>query len=366
MSNQNKYRILFAGGGTGGHLFPAIAVAQKIREMKPEADILFVGTKSKIEGRVVPQMGFNFRSIWIKGFSRKFNVENLLFPIKLFVSIVQSLLISLKFKPIVSVGSGGYVSGPALWGAHMMGSQIVLLEQNSFPGKTTKLLEKYAKEIHLSFESSLKYFRNTEKCFVTGNPIRVNIKLTDKKIALNQYSLTEVKKTIAILGGSLGARSLNEAVVSSLSELLNNNVQIIWQAGNNYLGEFKKYESENVKVFGFIDDIGSIYSAADLIIARAGATTIAEITNLGLASMLVPSPNVAENHQYYNAKSLSEKNATILLEDKNLSEKFSSEVIRILNDEVILFSLRIESKKLGKSNAAELIAQRVISLAEVN
>jgi UDP-N-acetylglucosamine--N-acetylmuramyl-(pentapeptide) pyrophosphoryl-undecaprenol N-acetylglucosamine transferase len=364
--NQNPYRILFAGGGTGGHLFPAIAVAQKIREIKPEADILFVGTKTKIEGKVVPESGFNFRSIWIKGFSRKFNLENILFPLKLFVSIIQSLLISIKFKPTVSVGSGGYVSGPALWAANLLGSKLVLLEQNSFPGKTTKLLEKYAREIHLSFESSLKHFQNKDKCFVTGNPVRVDIKLFDKKKALEYFGFSESKKTIAIIGGSLGAKSLNEIVASTLSELLKNDIQIIWQAGNNYLTDYKKYESDQVKLFSFIDDMAKVYSAADLIIARAGATTIAEITTLGLASLLIPSPNVAENHQYYNAKSLSDQNAAILLEDKYLMEEFLIKVKSILNDEGGLVALRANSKKLGKSDATEVIAKRVISLAKAN
>jgi UDP-N-acetylglucosamine--N-acetylmuramyl-(pentapeptide) pyrophosphoryl-undecaprenol N-acetylglucosamine transferase len=366
LSNQDTYRFLFAGGGTGGHLFPAIAVAQKIREIRPEANILFVGTKTKIEGTVVPKLGFDFRSIWIKGFSRKFNLENLLFPLKLFVSVVQSLFISLKFKPKVSIGSGGYVSGPALWAAHLLGSKLVLLEQNSFPGKTTKLLEKYSHEIHLSFESSLKHFQNKDKCFITGNPVRVDIKLFDKKKAQEHFGFSESKKVIAVIGGSLGAKSLNEAVASSVNDLQNNNIQIIWQVGKNYLNEYKKYESAMVKVFAFIDDISKVYSAADLIIARAGATTIAEITTLGLASLLVPSPNVAENHQYYNAKSLSDHSAAVLLEDKSLSNRFFIEVKRILHDEVLLTELRTESKKLGKPNAVDVIAHRVISLAEAN
>ena len=160
MSNaQGKYRFLFAGGGTGGHLFPAVAVAEQIREMKPDADILFIGTKDKIEGKVVPKLGFKFKSIWIKGFSRKINFENLLFPVKLFVSMIQSLLINISFKPKVAIGSGGYVSGPAIWAASFMGAKIILIEQNSYPGVTTRLLERYASEIHLSFQESKKYLR---------------------------------------------------------------------------------------------------------------------------------------------------------------------------------------------------------------
>jgi UDP-N-acetylglucosamine--N-acetylmuramyl-(pentapeptide) pyrophosphoryl-undecaprenol N-acetylglucosamine transferase len=174
-SAKNKYRFLFAGGGTGGHLFPAVAVAEKIRDLIPDADIMFVGTKSKIEGSLVPKLGFKFKPIWIKGFARKLNFENLLFPLKLFVSIFQSIFININFRPKVAIGSGGYVAGPAIFGSNLIGAKIILLEQNSYPGVTTRLLEKYADEIHISFEDSKKYFKNKEKVFLTGNPVRENL-----------------------------------------------------------------------------------------------------------------------------------------------------------------------------------------------
>jgi UDP-N-acetylglucosamine--N-acetylmuramyl-(pentapeptide) pyrophosphoryl-undecaprenol N-acetylglucosamine transferase len=195
MHAKTPFRFLFAGGGTGGHLFPSIAVAEKIRKMLPDSEIMFVGTRSKIEGRIVPRLGFKFSPIWIKGFSRKLNFENLLFPLKLGISLVQSLLINFRFKPMVAIGSGGYVSGPAIWGASVVGAKIILLEQNSYPGITTRLLEKYASEIHLSFEDSKKYFKHKNKLNLTGNPVRESLTRGDREDALKHFGLNPLNKT---------------------------------------------------------------------------------------------------------------------------------------------------------------------------
>ena len=240
MSNvQSKYKFLFAGGGTGGHLFPAVAVAEQIRELKPEADILFIGTKDRIEGRVVPKLGFKFKSIWIKGFSRKINFENLLFPLKLFVSLIQSLIINISFKPKVAIGSGGYVAGPAIWAASVMGAKVILLEQNSYPGVTTRLLERYANEVHLSFEESKKYLRKEKIHHFTGNPVRKNLGRMEKAEALKRFELFVEKKTLLILGGSLGAKTINETMSENIKYFVENNIQVIWQTGKNYFERFK-------------------------------------------------------------------------------------------------------------------------------
>ena len=238
-----QYRFLFAGGGTGGHLFPAVAVAEKIKSILPEADILFVGTKSKIEGRVVPKLGFKFKPIWIKGFSRKFTLENILFPLKLIVSIVQSIFINMKFKPQVAIGSGGYVSGPAIYGSSIMGAKIILLEQNSYPGVTTRLLEKKSKEIHISFEDSKKYFKDKEKLFLTGNPVRESLTKINKEQALKEFGFSSSKKTLFILGGSLGAYTLNEAAAASIKKIEENGLQVIWQTGKNYFEKYKNFKT---------------------------------------------------------------------------------------------------------------------------
>ena len=363
---QTKYRFLFAGGGTGGHLFPAIAVAEQIREMKPDAEILFIGTKDKIEGKVVPGLGFKFKSIWIKGFARKINLENLLFPLKLFVSVIQSLLINISFKPRVALGSGGYVAGPAIWAASVMGSKIILLEQNSYPGVTTRLLERFADEVHLSFETSKKYLRREKIHRLTGNPVRKNLGRIEKMIALEKFGLSGEKKTLLVLGGSLGAKSINKVMSDSVKIMEENNIQVIWQTGKNYYEQFENMRSEKVKVYDFIEDMNSVYSACDLLLARAGATTIAELLNLGIPSILVPSPNVAENHQYYNAKSLCDNNAAILIEDKNLKDELVQTVLNLINSEKKLDELKSKALGLAKPDAAQIIAQNAIKFAEAS
>ena len=363
---QTKYRFLFAGGGTGGHLFPAIAVAEQIREIKPDADILFIGTKDKIEGRVVPKLGFKFKSIWIKGFSRKIKLENLLFPLKLVVSTIQSLLINFSFKPRVAIGSGGYVAGPAIWAASVMGSRVILLEQNSYPGVTTRLLERFADEVHLSFTASKKYLRREKIQHLTGNPVRKNLGRMEKSEALEKFGLSGEKKTLLVLGGSLGAKTVNEVMAANLKILEENEIQVIWQTGKNYYKQFKSMNSDKVKVYDFLEDMNSAYSACDLLLARAGATTIAELLNIGIPSILVPSPNVAENHQYYNAKSLSDNEAAILIEDKNLSDEFVPTVLDVFNSEKKLNELKNKALELARPNAAQVIAQNAIKFAEAS
>ncbi len=363
---KNPYRFLIAGGGTGGHLFPAVAVAEQLRLLVPDADILFVGTKSKIEGRIVPQLGYKFKSIWIKGFSRTFNLENLLFPLKILVSVVQSIYINMKFKPKVSIGSGGYVSGPAIFGSSVMGAKIILIEQNSYPGVTTRLLQKYANEIHLSFEDSKKYFNDKEKLFLTGNPVRSSLKLMNREEALKIFDLSSSFKTLLVLGGSLGARSINKAVADAIARFKEKEIQVIWQTGSNYYDEFKNLSSNLVGVFPFIEKMNAAYSACDLLLARAGATTIAEILALGIPSILVPSPNVAENHQYFNAKSLAVNNAAILIEDKNINEELVKKAFSTIYDDQKLNELKKNALLLAKPNAAEVIAKNAIKLAAVN
>jgi UDP-N-acetylglucosamine--N-acetylmuramyl-(pentapeptide) pyrophosphoryl-undecaprenol N-acetylglucosamine transferase len=361
---QSKYRFLFAGGGTGGHLFPAVAVAEQIREMKPEADIIFIGTKDRIEGRVVPKLGFKFKSIWIKGFSRKINFENILFPLKLFVSLIQSLLINISFKPKVAIGSGGYVAGPAIWAASVMGAKIILIEQNSYPGVTTRLLEKYANEVHLSFQESKKYLRKENIHHLTGNPVRKNLGRMEKPEALKIFGLSGEKKTLLVLGGSLGAKTINEVMSESIKIFEENNIQVIWQTGKSYFEQFKTMNSANIKVYDFIEDMNAAYSACDLLLARAGATTIAELLNLGIPAILAPSPNVAENHQYFNAKSLIDNQAAILIEDKDLKKDLAKSVLDALNSEKLLSDLKMNALAMAKPDAAKVIAQNAIKFAE--
>lgn len=361
---ENKYRFLFAGGGTGGHIFPAIAVAEQIRALKPEAEILFVGTKTRIEATAVPKAGFKFKSIWIKGFARKFNLENILFPLKVMVSMCQSLLINMKFKPRVAIGSGGYVSGPAVWGASVMGAKVILLEQNSYPGVTTRLLERKASQIHISFEESKKYLRKKELAILTGNPVRSSLHLMDRKDALNYFGLKPERKTLLILGGSLGAGTVNKAVESALENLVNAGIQVIWQTGKNYFDSYSHIKKEGIWLNPFIDNMSAAFSACDLLVSRAGATTIAELSSLGLAAILVPSPNVAANHQYHNAKALSDKGAALLITDDNIRNDLTKAVTEVIFDDSKLNTLKEKIRQFGKPDAAYIIANNAIKLAE--
>lgn len=364
MSNSGKYRFLFAGGGTGGHLFPAIAVAQKIQQLKPEADIIFVGTKGKIEATAVPAHGYKFKAIWIKGFSRKSIADNLLLPLRLIVSMVQSIVISMGFKPRVAIGSGGYVSGPAIWGASVMGAKILLMEQNSYPGVTTRLLERYSKEVYLGFEDSKKYLRSKEKLKVVGNPVRESLNLKDKSEAVLQFSLSAEKKTVLVLGGSLGAGMINKTIAENIQYFKSKDIQLIWQTGKNYFEEYKNLKQDGIWISAFIDEMNYAYSACDLLITRAGATTIAEIAAMGIPAVLIPSPNVAENHQYFNAKSLSDNDAAVLIEEKKIKEEFIKTIDLLITDSEKLNKIKNNCKALGKANAAEIIARNAIKYAE--
>lgn len=376
MNNQNKYCFLFAGGGTGGHLFPALSVAIEVRKKMPDSKIVFVGNKNKIEGKVVPKNGFAFESIWIKGFARKLTLSNLLFPIKLFVSLIQSLIICFKYKPNVAIGSGGYVSGPAIWAASKFGAKIVLLEQNSFPGVTSKILEKYAEEIHISFSDSKKYFKNQDKVILSGNPFIVPNQLVAKEEVYERFNLTPNKKTIIAVGGSLGAKTINDGVLKLISLIIKEDLQLIWQCGNIYLNEYSKLLDEalnklagmsflhkNIVILPFIEKMTEVYAIADLVIARSGATTIAELSAFGKASILIPSPNVAENHQYLNAKSISDSNGCVLIKDDEVDKILVSSVETLIKDDVRLNILKSNISTFAKPDAANSISDRIITLA---
>jgi UDP-N-acetylglucosamine--N-acetylmuramyl-(pentapeptide) pyrophosphoryl-undecaprenol N-acetylglucosamine transferase len=366
MKKKSIYRFLFAGGGTGGHLYPALSVAQKVRQLKPESEIIFIGNKNKIESKVVPEYGFDFKSIWISGISRQITLSNLLFPIKLLVSMIQSLFIIIKFKPRTAIGSGAYVSGPPIWTSWLMGAKIILLEQNSYPGLTNRLLEKKASEIHLTFEESKKYFRQEEKLRVTGSPIRVDLKIINRNEAARKFGLDPAKKILLILGGSGGAGTINTVIKKIFPELNENGIQIIWQTGKNYYDHYKNAANELMKIFPFINDMTSAFSACDLIVARSGASTIAEVSMLGLPVIFVPSPFVAANHQMLNAKTICDSNAALMVEDKDIDNKLLETILATIFDEKKLEMLRNEIKKFSKPDAVKIIAENAIKLAELN
>jgi UDP-N-acetylglucosamine--N-acetylmuramyl-(pentapeptide) pyrophosphoryl-undecaprenol N-acetylglucosamine transferase len=272
----------------------------------------------------------------------------------------------MKFKPKVAIGTGGYVAGPVIWASSVMGSKVILIEPNSYPGITTRLLEKYADEVHISFEYTKKYLRRQDILKLTGNPVRSSLKIYDKKNALKKFDLSESKKTLLIIGGSLGANPINKAIEKNLNDLLKNQIQLIWQVGKNYFADYSKYQTSECKVFAFIENMDEAFSACDLVVARAGASTISEIALLGLPAVLIPSPNVAENHQYHNAKALADGHAVILIEDKNVEKELFDTVTKTLSDEGLLNELKINIKKFAKPEASYQIAKSAISYIDYN
>ncbi|MCF8412190.1 MAG: undecaprenyldiphospho-muramoylpentapeptide beta-N-acetylglucosaminyltransferase [Melioribacteraceae bacterium] len=360
---DSKYRFLFAGGGTGGHIFPIIAVAEKVRELLPNSEILFVGTANKIESEVVPKAGFNYKSIWISGFIRGEVFQNLMLLLKVPISLIQSFMIVRKLKPGVAVGSGAYVSAPIIKVAALTGSKIVLLEQNYLPGISNKLLQNDASEIHTTFEESIKFFKDKSKVRATGNPIRSELKLIDKNEAKVKLGFNPAAKLILVMGGSGGSFFINETIKKILPQLVSLKIQVNWQTGNRYYESYKLAGNESVKIYPFFENLVDVYSAADLVIARAGSTTLTELSVLGLPTILVPSPNVAGDHQRKNARSLEEKNAVEVIEEKDLSSNLFELISNTISNNEVLEELKENIKHFAKKDAAETIAKRVIELA---
>ena len=364
-------RAIFAGGGTGGHLFPAIAIADEVKKLDTGAEILFIGTKDKIEARVVPQCGYAFRTIWISGFHRKFRIDNFLFPLKVIISFMQSRSIIQKYKPDVVIGTGGYVSGPVLRAAVSMKIPTLIQEQNSYPGVTTRMLAERVDELHLTFESSKKYFSRKDRVFVSGNPTRNVLENVDlvKASAYFGFDREQKNKTLFVVGGSLGARSINEAVQRHLDKLIKNGFRILWQTGKEYFSEAllaaKKYSSNMISVHQFIDSMDYAYAVADLVVCRAGATTLAELTRLGKPAILVPYPHAAANHQVENARSLAERGAAEILYDAEVSERLLQCVLAVSEDKRLL-QMSAQSRKLGKPGAAKKIAEHILALSKLS
>lgn len=356
-------RILLAAGGTGGHVYPAIAIATAIQEKNKNAQILFVGTKKHMEWEAVPKAGFKITNIWISGFQRRFTLKNILFPLKLIVSFFQSIAILNKFKPNVIISCGGYVAGPIGWVAAKMGVKIIIQEQNSFPGVTNRLLAKYAEKIYVAFEEAKDYFPN-KTVINAGNPTRNTLKKISKKEGLYAFNFNSLSPVVLIIGGSLGAKSINEAVALNLRGL--SSIQIIWQCGSRYYEKLKKeIEPEkypNILLMPFIHNMEQAYAAADLVISRAGASTCSELMLIGKPSLLIPSPNVAGDHQTKNAKSMAENGAAILLEDHQAMSKLPTVVHTLIHNRAKLESMGMSALKMAKPYAANQIANDALEL----
>lgn len=353
-------RAIISGGGTGGHIFPAIAIADEIKRRNPNAEILFVGAIGKMEMEKVPAAGYTIIGLTIAGFQRKFTFSNFLLPYKIIKSLLKARSILKSFKPQVVVGVGGYASGPMLKAATMLKIPTLVQEQNSFPGKTNKLLAKDVSALCTAYEGLEKFFPK-EKITLTGNPVRfemVNIE-GKREEAFQFYGLDSNLKTILVIGGSLGARTLNQSVMNHYDLLKNKDVQVLWQCGKLYYSELKDQlkdkESYNIKQVQFIDRMDLAYAMADVIISRAGAISVSELCLVKKPLILVPSPNVAEDHQTKNAMALVEKGAALLVKDSEAKETLIPLAIDLLTKEELQQQLSANIAKLGKPNATQSI-----------
>ena len=354
-------KFIISGGGTGGHIYPAVAIANELKAQFPDATFLFVGAKDKMEMQKVPQAGYKIEGLWIAGLQRKITVQNAMFPIKLASSLLKSFFILKRFKPDVVIGTGGFASGAVLKVASMLGIPTVIQEQNSYPGITNKLLAKKANSICVAYENLERFFPK-DKLHFTGNPVRQDLMevASKKEEAIAHFKLDASKKTLLILGGSLGARRINQLIEKELDFLLQLDFQIIWQCGKHYLNEYSKYnEKENVQVTAFIDRMDLVYAAADVVISRSGASSVSELCIVGKPTIFIPSPNVAEDHQTKNAKAIVERGAAILIKESNLDDEFKIVFEAIVKDQGKLQNLTENIKKLAKPNATKAIVEEI-------
>lgn len=362
-------RFVVSGGGTGGHIFPAIAIARGIKSRVPGADILFIGARGRMEMEKVPAAGFPIKGLWISGLQRRLTFSNIMFPLKLALSLFKAWRILRRYRPDVVIGVGGYASGPTLWVAGMLKIPVVIQEQNSFPGITNRLLAKKADKICVAYEGMEKYFP-ASKIVMTGNPVRPDIASVsaDKNEAAKYFGLNTSEKTILAVGGSLGALTINKSVEKLLAELAEKDIQLIWQTGKNYYDEAVKNNQglavDAVKISAFIDRMDYAYALADVVVSRAGAIAISELSLTKKAVVLIPSPNVAEDHQTRNAMKLVEKQAAIMLADKDAKEGLGQVLFDLIDDENKRKSLGENIAKMAYPEATEHIVNEVLKLVE--
>ena len=370
MEQNRPLRVIVSGGGTGGHIFPAVSIANAIKKQHPEAEILFVGAEGRMEMQRVPAAGYKILGLPVRGLIRPlWSPKNVGVMLDFLKSKKMVKDIIKDFKPQVAVGVGGYASAPTLNAAYAMGIPCLIQEQNSYAGVTNKSLAKKAQKVCVAY-SGMERFFPVDKIIMTGNPVRQNLldtKMT-KEEARSSFGLDPDKKTVLMIGGSLGARTMNESVLKHLDEIRNSDVQFIWQTGTYYSQDIaealtQKEDVPNMKVMDFIGSMDNAYAAADIVVSRAGASSISELCLLGKPCILVPSPNVAEDHQTKNALALSTKDAAIFIADKDARDMLIATVLRTVEDDAKLTSLSANVKKLAFHNSADVIAEEVYKLA---
>ena len=361
---MKKLKFILSGGGTGGHIYPAIAIANELKSRFPEAEFLFVGAQDKMEMQKVPQAGYAIKGLWIAGLQRRLTFDNALFPIKLVSSLLKSRAIIRKFKPDVVIGTGGFASGPLLQAAAMAGIPTVIQEQNSYPGITNKLLAKKARKICVAYDNLDSFFPK-EKMILTGNPIRQDLIAIDSKReeAIRYFNLDANKKTLLVLGGSLGARRINQLIAKEITALSNQNIQVIWQCGKLYFEDYKHFSNNtNIQVLSFIDRMDLVYAATDVVISRAGASSVSELCVVGKPVIFIPSPNVSEDHQTKNAQAIVDKKGGLMIKESELDAKFTTVFNDLVSNENLQKELSDNIKKLAKVNATKEIVDEIEKL----
>lgn len=361
---MSAIKVILSGGGTGGHIYPAIAIANEIKLRYPDAQILFVGAKDKMEMDKVPQAGYDIKGLWISGIQRELTLKNLSFPFKLVSSLLEARKIVSQFKPDVAIGTGGFASGPLLQVAVSKGIPSLIQEQNSFPGITNKLLGKKADKICVAYDGLERFFP-AEKMVKTGNPVRQDLlKIDNKKEAADQlFSLKPDKKTLLVLGGSLGARRINQLIEKELDFLQIHNMQVIWQCGKLYYEKYKIYNhTKDVQVHAFINDMAMAYAAADIIISRAGASSVSELCIVGKPVIFIPSPNVAEDHQTKNALAVVNRQGALLIKEEDLEVDFENKFSQLMASPEKQEELGKNIKDLALVNATKDIVNEVEKL----
>lgn len=355
-------RVILSGGGTGGHIYPALAIANELKSRYADAEILFVGAEGRMEMEKIPAAGYPIEGLWISGIQRKLTIDNLSFPFKLISSLWKSKKIIKRFNPDVVIGTGGYASGAVVKVASDMGLPTVVQEQNSYPGITNRFLGKKAKCICVAYDEVASFFPG-KNVLKTGNPVRqdlLNIK-NSKKEGIENFGLDNNKKTILVLGGSLGARRINQLVEKELSFFEEYNFQVLWQCGKLYYEDYKKYNSTHIKVAAFIDQMDLAYASADVIISRSGASSVSELAIVGKPVIFIPSPNVAEDHQTKNANSIVKQGGAIMIKEQDL-DQFESIFKGLVSSEKVMKELGEQFQKLALPNATKEIVDQIIAL----
>lgn len=365
--NLQPLKFIVSGGGTGGHIFPAIAIANALKQRVPDSEFLFVGAEGRMEMEKVPAAGYKIVGLWISGLQRKLTWSNLSFPFKVMSSIFRAKKILREFKPDAVIGTGGYASGPMLRVASKAGVPTVVQEQNSYPGITNRVLSARVNRICVAYQGMEKYFPK-EKIIFTGNPVRQDILNLQGKHprAMEFFGLSAEKKTLLVIGGSLGARTINQSMSAGIKEIVSAGYQVIWQTGKTYLPEAKAATTglTGVYVSDFITKMDLAYAAADLVVSRAGASSVSELCLVGKASILVPSPNVAEDHQTKNAMALVNVGAAALVRDVEAGFKLTGKVLELFNDEATRTELQVKISQLATPNSADLIAGEILKLVQ--